>query len=136
MKHFPVHSTIGMGPLKRVLIVIWSWSTAGAVCSANTIVDGNMSVNTEVSTGEADDKAASSGESDYYRLEKVLMKNYRPHLRPVHFHRTTTNLSLVVQIIAIQEVSFFLFCFLFVCLFSFVFLLSLCSVFFLFPTLN
>lgn len=125
-----------MGPLKRVLIVIWSWSTAGAVCSANTIVDGNMSVNTEVSTGEADDKAASSGESDYYRLEKVLMKNYRPHLRPVHFHRTTTNLSLVVQIIAIQEVSFFLFCFLFVCLFSFVFLLSLCSVFFLFPTLN
>ena len=129
-----------MGPLKRVLIMIWSWSTAVAVCSSNTTVDGNVSVNTEVSTGEADDKAESSGESDYYRLEEVLMKNYRPHLRPVHFHRTTTNLSLVVQIIAIQEVSFFLFCFLFVCLFvclfSFVFLLSLCSVFFLFPTLN
>ena len=122
-----------MGPLKRVLIMIWSWSTAVAVCSSNTTVDGNVSVNTEVSTGEADDKAESSGESDYYRLEEVLMKNYRPHLRPVHFHRTTTNLSLVVQIIAIQEVSFFLFCFLFVCLFSFVFLLSLCSVFFLFP---
>ena len=89
--------------------MIWSWSTAVAVCSENTRVDGNVSVNTEVSTGEADDKAASSGESDHYRLEEVLMKNYRPDLRPVHFHRTATNLSLVVEITAIQEVSFFFF---------------------------
>ena len=56
-------------------------------------------------SGESDNRTLSYGESDYYRLEETLMRNYRPHIRPVYSHRTTTNVSLVMQIVAIPEVS-------------------------------
>ncbi|KAK7101971.1 hypothetical protein V1264_020268 [Littorina saxatilis] len=44
-------------------------------------------------------------DSNYYRLEEALQKNYKPHVRPVRSHRTATNVSLYIQVVAVHEVN-------------------------------